>query len=144
MRFVQDDDVIEAVATNRSDQPFDVRILPGRSCRGDDFFDAHVPDAIVKYAAIGSVAITDHEPWSVVVRERLDDLLRRPLRRGMCGGVEADDHAPIVAKDDEREEDAECCCRHCEEVDCYDVRNVVIEERSRCLRRGRSPTSPDA
>ncbi len=40
MRLVEDDDVIEAFSPDRTDQAFDVRILPGTRGRGDHLGDA--------------------------------------------------------------------------------------------------------
>ncbi len=48
MPFVEYDDTVEALASNRSVQAFNARILPGRSRRRDDFVDAHVPDALLE------------------------------------------------------------------------------------------------
>jgi hypothetical protein len=45
LAFVENDHVIETFVSNRSDQAFDVRILP-RTCRGgDDFGDDHAGQA---------------------------------------------------------------------------------------------------
>lgn len=41
VRLVEDDDVIEALASNRADHTFDVRILPGTRRRGDNLGDAY-------------------------------------------------------------------------------------------------------
>jgi hypothetical protein len=38
--LAEDDDEIEALATERANQAFDVRILPRTSWRGEDFLDA--------------------------------------------------------------------------------------------------------
>jgi hypothetical protein len=40
--FVDCDQVIQALSTNRADQTLNVRGLPGRSRRDDDILDAHV------------------------------------------------------------------------------------------------------
>ena len=40
MRRVEDDDVIETLAANRSDHALNIRILPGTRRRGDDLGDA--------------------------------------------------------------------------------------------------------
>src|SRR3954451_24276849 len=37
----EDDDVIQTLAANRANEPFDIGPLPGRSRRGKHLFDAH-------------------------------------------------------------------------------------------------------
>ena len=39
-RFMQDDDVVQALAANRADQALDIGILPRRLRSGEDFADA--------------------------------------------------------------------------------------------------------
>src|SRR5713101_6455162 len=41
MALVEDHDVVEAFATDRTDHALDVRVLPGRAWRRDDFRDPH-------------------------------------------------------------------------------------------------------
>ena len=40
--FVQHDDMIQTLSPYGADEPFAVRILPGRAWSGRDFFDVHV------------------------------------------------------------------------------------------------------
>ena len=39
--FAEDDDMIQTLAANRPNQPFNVCLLPRRSWRGEHLFDAH-------------------------------------------------------------------------------------------------------
>jgi hypothetical protein len=39
--FAEDDDMIQTLAANRPNQPFNVCPLPRRSWRGEHLFDAH-------------------------------------------------------------------------------------------------------
>jgi hypothetical protein len=55
MRLVEDDDVIETFAPNRSDHAFDVRVLPWTRRRRDDFTDAHAGDSAAEEVAIDGV-----------------------------------------------------------------------------------------
>src|ERR1700730_16253115 len=41
MALVEDHDVIQTLAANRTDHALDVRVLPGRSWRRDDLCDRH-------------------------------------------------------------------------------------------------------
>src|SRR5512143_3937337 len=46
--LIEDDDVIEAFATDRADDALDVGILPWRSRRSDDLIDSHRLEAIAE------------------------------------------------------------------------------------------------
>ncbi len=59
VRLVQNDDVVEALPANGSDQPLDVRILP-RRLRGDEHLvDAHPLHPMLEAQAVDRVAVTD-------------------------------------------------------------------------------------
>ena len=58
MRFVEDDDVIEALAANRSDNAFNIRILPGTRRRGDDFGDAHAGHSALERVSVDAIAVS--------------------------------------------------------------------------------------
>ena len=108
MSLVQHDHVIQALAPDRTDQAFDVWILPGRSRRRDDFFGTHVLDATLEGVAVDPVAITNREARKIVERARFDYLLRRPLSRWMRCNIEVNHPALVMAEDDKGEEDAKC------------------------------------
>ena len=44
--LVEHDDMIQTLAPDRADQPFDVGILPGRPRRGQHFLDPHTASGI--------------------------------------------------------------------------------------------------
>ena len=107
MSLVQHNHVIQTLAADRSDQAFDVWILPRRSWRRDDFLDAHVLDAFPEKLAVDSVAITNEKPRCGIIEKRFDDLLSRPFSRRIGCNVEMNNHPPIMAKNDKREKHAE-------------------------------------
>ncbi len=90
--------MIEALSADTADQAFNVRILPWRSWRRDDFFDAQVLDALAEVHAVDSVSVSDQEARRFVLRKGLDDLLGRPARSWMSRDVEVHDHAAIMAE----------------------------------------------
>ena len=55
--FIQDDDVVQALAANRSDQSLDIGILPRRSRGREDFADAQPPCRFVEFLSLARVAI---------------------------------------------------------------------------------------
>ena len=132
--LVQHDQVVEAFPANRSDDPLDVRILPGRLGRDRDFVDAQPLDAFAEVVAVDAVAVSDHVSRGFVEGEGLDDLLSRPPGRGIRGDVEVDHAATIVAEDDKAVEHAERGRRHGEEVDGDQVGDMVLQKRPPSLR----------
>ena len=59
MRHTKNDDMIQALAADRSDQPFGKAILPGRGWCGRLVPDAHSAQSARDDAAIDPVAIVD-------------------------------------------------------------------------------------
>ena len=80
MRFVQDDDVIETLPSDRADHPLDEWILPGTRRRGQDLGDAHTRHAALGGRAVNPVTVPVKPAGCRLVRKGLDHLLRRPTR----------------------------------------------------------------
>jgi len=78
--LVEDNHVIETLAANAADDPFDVRALPGGARRRQDLLDAEPCDAPAKVPAVDLVAIPYKVARRGVPRKGIDHLLRRPLR----------------------------------------------------------------
>jgi len=55
-RFMQDDDVVQALAANRADQALDIGILPRRLRSGEDISDAQPPCRFVEFLSVAAVA----------------------------------------------------------------------------------------
>jgi len=132
--FIENDELIEALATNRSDESLDVRRLPWRAVRDHDLLDTHVLDALSEELTVDRIPIPDQEPGRLILGKRLDDLLSRPLGCRMRRDVEVNNHAAMMTEHDEGEEYAELRCRDGEEVDGHDVTNMIVEESTPSLR----------
>jgi hypothetical protein len=75
MSVVEDDDLIEHLATDTPDEPLAVGILPG-TARGDlHFFDAHVLDALLEHYTVDRVPIPEEIARRSIPGKRIDDLL---------------------------------------------------------------------
>jgi hypothetical protein len=83
--LVEDDQMIETVATDRSDQSFHASMLPWIARRNRPISDAHQLDAAPKHLAVAAVAISDEKARSGVPRERVRDLRREPFRGRVAG-----------------------------------------------------------
>ena len=74
MCLAQDNDVVQALAPDRSDQPFGNAILPGRGWCNWLISDAHGAQSARDDAAIDPVAIADEVVQSLIPRKCLRDL----------------------------------------------------------------------
>lgn len=128
MRLVEDDDVIETFAANRSDHAFDVRVLPRTRARRDDFTDAHAGDATLEQVAIDGVSIPQQPEWGGVLGKRLDELLGRPGGRRMLRDPDMDHVSTMMGHEDQDEEDASGEGWDGEEVHRHHGRQVIREE----------------
>src|SRR5919106_2897759 len=132
--LAEHEDMIQALAPDRADEPLAERVLPRALRRREHLLDPHALHAAPELLAIDLVAITQEIAWGGVVWEGVDELLRGPGGGGVLGHVEVDDAPAVVGEDDEDEEDAETSGRHGEEVDRDQVGDVVGEERPPGLR----------
>ena len=135
MAFAQHDDVVQAFATNRTDDSFHVRILPGRSRGAGDFLDRHAPHAILEILAKDPFPISQQKTWRLVVRKRVDDLLRGPLRIGMGRDAKVNNFSSMMPKYDENVEHSKRRRRNGEEVARRRLGHVIAQKCLPSLRR---------
>src|SRR5512133_3066924 len=72
--FVEDDDLVQALAANASDHALDERVLPGTARGGERFFDARAPHARSEGVATDGIAIAEEVARRRLPGERLGDL----------------------------------------------------------------------
>ena len=135
MPLVPDDDMIETLASNGADDPFDITILPGRlRCRWY-IVDSHRFYSIPVEPAVGAVSITDNIARHLVPVERFGNLPCRPFSGRTCSNFEMDQLAAIVTENDEYIEDSKGQRRNDQEIDRGRAVEVIEEERLPCLIR---------
>jgi hypothetical protein len=71
MILVQHDQVVQALAANRTDQPFDLRRLPRRTECDHHFFDLHTLDSVTEVLAVDAIAISQQKPWNLLEGKRV-------------------------------------------------------------------------
>ena len=130
MPLAEHDDMLQALASHRADEPLDEGVLPGAVRRREDFTDPHPLDSLPKPLAVDGVAIAQEIGRRGGVREGVDDLLGGPGGGGMLRDVEVKDAAAVVGENDQDEEDAQAGRGHREEVEADEVSDVIGEERS--------------
>ena len=117
MPLVPDDDMIETLASDGADDPFDITVLPGRSrCRWY-IVDSHRFYSIPVEPAVGAVSITDNIARHLVPGERFGNLPCRPFSGRTCSNFEMDQLAAIVTENDEYIEDSKGQRRNDQEID---------------------------
>src|SRR5712691_6941032 len=84
LRFVEHDQVIEAFASNRSDEALDVAVLPRCARRGRMIADPHCPNAMGVGWAEGSITVTKQVTWRFVAPKGVGYLTGKP-RGGRIG-----------------------------------------------------------
>ena len=132
--LIQDDHVVEELAADGADHPFDEGILPGRAWCSENLGDEHALHPSPKLAAVDAVSIPEYVARRRVIGERLDNLLRRPGGSGGIGDVKVHELAAMMHQDHEHVEYSEGRGRNHEEVDGDEIGEVILEERAPGLR----------
>jgi len=88
MPFAEYDNMVNALPSDRADQPFRTPVLPRRAWRGRSISYAHRAKPLDEYLAIGPVAITDKQRWSLLPATGLGHLTANPLGSWVRGGAE--------------------------------------------------------
>lgn len=80
------DDMVEALAPHRADEPFHERVLSRTVGRCEDFIDVHALHSVPEWLAVDVVAIAEEVGRRGVVREGVHNLLGGPVRGGVRPG----------------------------------------------------------
>ena len=132
MRLAENDQMVQTFPSDRTDQPLDVGVLPGRTgCRGT-IPDAHCPDPPLEHLPIGAMASTDEVFGHRVPRKGLRDLASDPVCRRIGGDGDMNQPAAVMAQDDEAEQQFEGRGGNHEEIDRGNAIGVVSQK---CLPR---------
>ena len=99
--FSEHHDMVEAFASDRSNQPFHMTVLPWRAGRDWSVSDAHGSQPTCHHDTIRSVAVTDEVARCRVPRECFGYLSGDPLGGRCCGHIGSDEAPPVQTKDDQ-------------------------------------------
>src|SRR6476646_1108124 len=100
MGLAQDNHIVDALAPDRSDQPFGKAILPGRGWRGRLVPDAHGAQSSCDGAAKDPIPIADEVTWSIIPRKCLRYLTCNPFCGRICCDVDPDEVSAVEPDDD--------------------------------------------
>jgi hypothetical protein len=95
MYLAQEDDMVQALAPDRSDNPFGKAILPGRGWCNRFVPNAHCSQSACDDCAKDPIAVPDHVTPSPIPRKCLGDLACNPLRCRVGCDVDPDDISAI-------------------------------------------------
>ena len=130
---IHDNHVIEALASNRSDDTFHRGVLLWGTRCGTDRVDVHMRDR-VRDSRKGAVAVMQQISRRQVVRKGISKLLGGSRRGRITGHGDMHDTSPIVGQHDEHEQQAERDGGHDNEVGSQDLAGVIREEGTPRLR----------
>src|ERR1700719_1847130 len=139
MCLAEDNDVVQALAPDRSDQPFGKAVLPGRGWRGRLVPDAHGAQSACDDTAIDPIPIAHEVARSLIPRKCLRYLTCNPFGRRMCCDVDPDEVSAVQPDNDEGIEQVETDSWNNEQVHGGNVRRVVTQEGPPSL-AGRPPS----
>src|SRR4030088_3572688 len=128
MRLAQDNHMIDALAPDRSNQPFGKAILPRRGWCNGLVPDAHGTQSARDDNAVDSIPISDHIARSHVPGKRLGYLTCNPLRRRVGCDVNPDEISAIKPYNHEAVEQFEANGRGHEQIHGGNVRCVVSQK----------------
>src|ERR1700745_1269748 len=139
MRLAQNDDVIQTLTPDRSDQPFGNAVRPRRDWCGSLVPDAHGAQSARDNTAIDSVPIADEIVRSLIPRKRLGYLTCNPFCRRSCCDVDPDELSAAQPDDDEGIEQVETDRWNHEQVHSGNIWRVVMQEGPPSLAGRSSP-----
>src|SRR5213595_1557227 len=127
--------MVDALASDRSDQPFGKAVLPRRAWGDGLVADAHGAQSVRDGSAVDLISIPNQIARSLIPRKCLCDLACDPVRGRMGCDVDPDEVSAGQPNDDERIEQVEANARNNEQVHGGDVRRVVTQEGAPALGR---------
>jgi hypothetical protein len=139
MDLAQDNDVVRTLTPDRSDQPFDKAVLPGRGWCGWLVLDTHGSQSACDDAVIDPVAIADEVARSFIPGKCLRYLTSNPFCRRVSCDVDLDEVSAVEPDDDEGIEQVETDGWDNEQVHGSNVWRVVMQEGPPSL-AGRRPS----
>src|SRR5213080_2948500 len=125
--------MVDALASDRSDQPFGEAVLPRRAWGDGLVADAHGAQSVRDGSAINAIPITDQVARRLSPRECFGDLVCDPVRGRMGCDVDPDEVSAGQPNDDKGIEQVEANGRNNEQVHGGDVRRVVTQEGAPAL-----------
>ena len=71
MTLAKDYDVVEALAPDRADEPFNIAVLPGRAGCDGPVADSHDAESLTDDVSIDAIMIAEQVAWCLYAENRL-------------------------------------------------------------------------
>lgn len=126
--FTDDDMMVEAIPSDRSDHSFHITVLPWAFGGGNDLLDPHILDALPEGAAVDSVPVPEQIFWRGIPGKGRPDLLEGPGGSGIPGDVEMNDSPSVMTQNQKHVQDLEVHGGDGEEIHGADGCEVVVQE----------------
>src|ERR1700737_1621711 len=128
MFLAQNNDVVQTLAPDRSDQPFGKAVLPRRGQCNWLISDTHGTQSARDDSAVDSIPSSGQIGRRAIPRKSLGDLTCNPLRRRVGCDADPDEISSIKPYDDEAIQQLKANGRHYEQIHGGDVRRVVSQK----------------
>lgn len=128
MRFAEHDDMVEALTSDRADETFNMAVLPRRAGRNGSVPDTHRSEPPCDDGAVTAIPIADGVSRCLIPWERLGDLARDPLCRGVRGDISQDRRPSLKTQDRQTIQESEADGRYDEEVNGCNLWRMIVEE----------------
>src|SRR5450631_1133389 len=139
--LAQDDNVVKAFPSDRTDQPFSICVLPRGARRRRSVANAYRSESADKDLTVGPVPVTNEIAGSLFPPTCFRDLICNPFCGWMRCDAKPQNMSPAVPHDQQSIEQATRDCRHDEHIHRSDPISVVAEECPPAL--GWRVSSPD-
>src|SRR6202047_968083 len=139
--LAQDDNVVKAFPSDRTDQPFSICVLPRGAGRRRSVANAYRSESADKDLTIGPVPVTNEIAGSLFPPTCFRNLICNPFCGWMRCDAKPQNMSPAVPHDQQSIEQAKRDCRHDEHIRRSDPIGVIAEECPPAL--GRRVASPD-
>src|SRR5712691_1521860 len=126
--LVEDDNVIQTFAADRTDETLDVRVLPGGPRSSDDLLDAHRPHTIAESGTIRFVPVSKQIARRSIPGKGLGHLAGKPVLRGILSDIEVNDPSAVKPEHDQGIEKLERRGDNDKHVDRRNVGQVILQE----------------
>ena len=99
MPLPQSHDMVEALASDRSDQPFNMTVLPRRAWRDRPISDTHGSQPACDRDTKAGVTIANEVAWRLIPRKCFGDLSGDPFGGRMCGHIDPHEPSSLQTQD---------------------------------------------
>src|SRR5215204_6822232 len=139
MPFAKDDHGVQALPSDRPDEPLRAPVLPWRPWRNRSIANTHRPYTTDEDLTVGSVSVADQKPWHLPPAIRFSQLLRDPLRVRMGGDAQPQKLSAGMLQNQKHIQQPKRDRRHDQHIHRCNGICVIAKEGLPALRRRRSP-----